>query len=184
MRHPRSVLSLLLLSACAPAIGCWEQAARAHGVSPDLLHAVAQVESSLNPAALNRSHVARTGSYDIGLMQINSSHLRRLARLGITRQDLRDPCINLHVGAWLMADSFGRHGVTWNAVGAYNAACSQLRGRACIAARARYAWRVYRRLAANPPGTYLTTVLGPRPATASATAAHPGSVASLPRVTP
>ena len=135
-----------LVLAPTGAQACGEEAARRYGISADLLYAIARVESNLNPLAVNRSHVRRTGSYDIGLMQINSGPLRALSRHGIREADLFEPCTNIHVGAWLLADSFSRRGATWDSVGAYNAACSQFRGQDCAEARAKYAWRVYRQL--------------------------------------
>lgn len=160
---PRTlILSGMLLAAqgAAAATECWSQAAQQYGVSADLLYAVARAESDLNPSAVNLSHKARTGTYDIGLMQINSSHLPRLAKSGITERDLYDPCTNIRVGAWLMAHSFARHGVSWNAVGAYNAACSQLKGEACSEARSKYAWRVYRRLPSQAPAAQRVNTRG------------------------
>jgi soluble lytic murein transglycosylase-like protein len=39
-------------------------------VHPDILRAITKVESNFNPRALNKN---QNGTYDIGIMQINSS---------------------------------------------------------------------------------------------------------------
>lgn len=67
-------------------IDCLVAAARHHGVDPALLHAIAVVESGLNPRAVNRANA--NGTRDIGLMQINSAWLPTLKRWGITEEGL------------------------------------------------------------------------------------------------
>jgi soluble lytic murein transglycosylase-like protein len=128
---------------------CWDEVAQRHGIPANLLYAIAQVESGLNPNVVNRSHFKHTGSIDIGLMQINSRNLPELAKRGITQASLFDPCTNLDVGAGLLAELFSRRGLSWDSVGAYNAACTELKGDDCLKARARYAWKVYEHLPSN-----------------------------------
>lgn len=147
----------------APAHACWEQAAQRYGVPANLLYAMARVESGLNPRALNLTHRPRTGTIDVGLMQINSGNLKALARHGIRERDLYDPCTNINVGAWILAQKVAKHGMTWEAVGAYNAACSQLKGVDCVRARSQYAWRVYRSLRASTKASRHSPTPSPDP---------------------
>ena len=114
----------LLLATCvlqaADVRACWEDVGVKYGINPYLLYAIAKTESGLNPRAVNRAN--RNGSYDVGLMQINSSWFPTLARFGITERELYEPCVAIDVGAWILSQNMSRLGRTWDAVGAYNAA--------------------------------------------------------------
>ncbi|KWE62904.1 lytic transglycosylase [Burkholderia ubonensis] len=127
----------------AAAKDCFTKAGERHGIDPLLLAAIAKVESAMNPRAMNHNS---NGTYDIGLMQINSSHLPRLIKVGVTHKRLIDgPCTSIDTGASILAGFIERHGYTWNAVGAYNAGSSPKRE----PARKAYAtkvWREYRQL--------------------------------------
>ncbi|WP_077045508.1 transglycosylase SLT domain-containing protein [Pseudomonas sp. KK4] len=126
---------------------CWSRAGQQYAIEPALLQAIADVESGQLASAVNHN---KDGSRDIGLMQINSSHLPRLSAQGITEQRLLDePCLSVEVGASVLADFVARYGYTWTAVGAYNAGNSPDRQ----AARLRYArkvWQRYQVLTHNP----------------------------------
>lgn len=125
---------------------CFDEAGALYGVPPNLLRGIAQVESSMNPHALNEGHVKRTRSVDIGLMQINSRWLTSepLKSLGYTQAHLLNPCANVKIGAWILAQEFRQLGTNWDAVGAYNASCRTLKGDDCSRARLTYAWKVFR----------------------------------------
>ncbi|MBL8481120.1 MAG: lytic transglycosylase domain-containing protein [Rhodocyclaceae bacterium] len=131
---------------------CWEAAARRYAVPASLLRAIAQVESSFDARAVRAPYAAgnRDGSCDFGMVQINSSWLPRLARAGIGRDDLFDSCTNIQVGAWILSSLISQYGLTWEAVGAYNAGCARLPAAQCSTLRARYAWRVHNALVTQP----------------------------------
>jgi len=123
-KRATAALAACLALASLPAQACWEEAAQYYGVNPYLLYAIAKTESSLNPSAINRN---KNGSYDIGLMQINSSWLPTLRKYGVEEKDLYDPCTSIQVGAWILSQNMRRMGVTWEAVGAYAAVSPEKR---------------------------------------------------------
>lgn len=139
-RWVRSGVLLLMCLGAAPAYAyCWVLAGRQHAIEPELLQAIAEVESGQLANAINYN---KDGSRDIGLMQINSSHLPRLSGEGITEQRLLDePCLSVEVGASVLAGFVSRYGYNWTAVGAYNAGNAPGRQ----AARLRYAHKVWKR---------------------------------------
>lgn len=126
---------LALTLASSPGLACWEDAANKYGVNPHLLYAIAKTESNFNSLAINRN---KNGSYDVGLMQINSLWLPTLRKYGINEDHLFQPCVSIHVGAWILAQNMRRLGNSWNAVGAYNSGDPTR--------RLQYAMKVYRNI--------------------------------------
>jgi soluble lytic murein transglycosylase-like protein len=127
---------LLAIGASSARADCLDDAANYWGVPPPIAHAIAQQESGMRPWIVSKNH---DGSRDIGLMQINSSWLPKLARYGITAEDLlNNTCVNAYVGNWILAQNIQRLGYNWDAIGAYNSPTP--------ANRYRYALAIYRRL--------------------------------------
>jgi len=108
-----------------------------YGISPELLRAIAVVESDMNATAINRN---KNGSYDYGLMQINSSWA---SKLGAEQwANLGNACYNVKVGAWILSDCIRRYGYSWKAVGCYNATRDR--------ERKKYASKVLEKLQSQP----------------------------------
>jgi soluble lytic murein transglycosylase-like protein len=116
-----SLFFVILICFNCLANDCWETAGKVYGVNPLLLKAIAKVESDLYSDAIN---INSDGTFDIGLMQINSFWLKELEKYKIDKQSLFDPCTNIHVGAWILSEAIFLYGETWEAVGSYNVGTS------------------------------------------------------------
>jgi soluble lytic murein transglycosylase-like protein len=120
------VLGGALLCALPAQAFCFNEAGARYKVDPLLLRSMSIVESSLNPAAIgeNRDKKGRVTSRDYGLMQINDRHIPRLRAMGILKNEqdlLNNPCLNVQIGAWILATHLKQCGVTWECLGSYNA---------------------------------------------------------------
>lgn len=102
-----------------PHYDCFSEASRYYQIDIRLLLAIASVESNFDMAAVNEN---TNGSQDFGVMMINSSWQPRLGEMGIPWAAVQSSaCMNIHVGAWVLASNFSEVGISWYAVGAYNA---------------------------------------------------------------
>jgi len=152
--HKKLIATIALTSLTMPALGhcfCFNKAAAEYHLSPTVLYSIAKNESNFNPHAINRNN---NGTYDYGLMQINSIWAPTLRNAGIKWEAIADPCTNVRVGAWILAQCFSKYGNTWEAVGCYNSQTPSKRNK--------YANRIYKvlskldtkpihRVAGNPP---------------------------------
>jgi soluble lytic murein transglycosylase-like protein len=96
---------------------CIVPAANHHRTNPWVLRAILRVESALKPSALGKNS---NGTYDIGIGQINSIHLKELSQFGITADHLMDACIGTYVAAWRLKKAMDAGGNTWEAIARYH----------------------------------------------------------------
>jgi len=139
MKRMLPLLILLFFSGRPAGALCFEEAGLEYGIAPELLWAIAKTESQFNVRAL---HYNRNGSFDYGLMQINSSWYKELGRERWVH--LSDGCYNVKVGAWILDRCIKGYGYTWAAVGCYNGLSKET--------KVRYAHRIYRTLKASNGG--------------------------------
>lgn len=108
---PKLILPLFLCLALSSlnANNAFVEAGKAFKLDPRILWAIAYKESRHTPHIISKPN--KNGTYDIGIMQINSSHLVWLKReFGISQKDLRDnPRINIYIGALILRKCFDKH---------------------------------------------------------------------------
>lgn len=96
---------------------CILGAARYYGARPYVIRAVIRTEGG------RTGHISRNtnGTYDMGVMQINSIHLPELAPYGITAKDLIwNTCLNIYIGTWFLRSRILERGDLWKGIGDYH----------------------------------------------------------------
>lgn len=114
-----------MLSSVTAQAFCFNEAGARYRVDPLLLRAIARVESGMKPGIIGKNMDGKKLlSRDFGLMQINERQIPQLRAMGIlnSEQDLLDnPCLNVQIGAWILAKHLQQCGVNWECLGSYNA---------------------------------------------------------------
>lgn len=105
---------------------CFNEAGARYQIDPRLLQAIARQESGLNARAVNtnRDKAGKVLSRDYGVMQVNDTHVPKLISMGVlnSKEDLlSNPCLNVQVGAWVLAMHLQKCGISWSCLGSYNA---------------------------------------------------------------
>lgn len=139
----------MLALVCLPVkADCFHDAAIKYHVNELLLRSIAKNESNFNPRAYHKN---TDGSYDVGIMQINSSHFEQLKKFNITEQTLYDECTNIAVGAWILSDAIRAHGAKWRAIGVYGAGTNKNKEKARQIYAAKVA-KIYSKMSGQPIG--------------------------------
>ena len=95
---------------------CINQAAVHYHVPATMIVSVMKIENGRNGMAVRNTN----GTYDLGVMQVNTTWLSTLAKYGITSDKLQnDPCTNVEVGTWLLAQAIA-DGDGWKGVANYH----------------------------------------------------------------
>jgi len=123
------VMVVCIQGMCASDETFFETYGKRYGVPSQLLWGIAKVESHFNPHAIHKN---LNGTYDLGLMQINTVHLKKLkhygieakdllwANYGIEAKDLLWAKTSVAVGAYLLSECFKQHGHNWKGLTCYN----------------------------------------------------------------
>ncbi|MCX7123473.1 MAG: lytic transglycosylase domain-containing protein [Gammaproteobacteria bacterium] len=98
-------------------ISCINQAAETYAIPAELIMAIIFVEGGRNGIAMANNN----GTFDYGVMQINSTWLERARQKGASAYDLQyDACQNVMIGTWILSQNLQMEPNLIKAVGNYH----------------------------------------------------------------
>ncbi|MBN3264693.1 lytic transglycosylase domain-containing protein [Pectobacterium brasiliense] len=107
-----------LVTAATQQYDCITEAAMCFQINPLLIKAIIFQESGNRQHAITKN---KNNTIDIGLMQINSIHLKELSSIGISEKKLREnSCVNVFSGSWILYKTIQKHGYSWDGIGKYH----------------------------------------------------------------
>ncbi|MBX3709456.1 MAG: lytic transglycosylase domain-containing protein [Gammaproteobacteria bacterium] len=98
-------------------LDCINRAAIIYRIPAALIITVLKQESGKNGDAIKN----KNGTFDYGVMQINSIWLPRIAAYGYTKEDMQyNACKNISVGTWILSQSIAEGKNLWSGIGNYH----------------------------------------------------------------
>jgi soluble lytic murein transglycosylase-like protein len=98
-------------------IECINKAAVTYKLPPELIIAVLRTENGRKDMARPN----KNGTFDYGPMQINTIWLSQIQQYGYTKDMiLHNPCLNVWVGTWILAQEVAANPNFWRGVGSYH----------------------------------------------------------------
>lgn len=98
-------------------VDCINHAAITYHVPATVILSIIKQENGRNGLAKPN----KNGTFDYGIMQINTIWLSKLASYGYTKEDLQyDACKNVSAGTWILAQGLAEAKTAWQGVGNYN----------------------------------------------------------------
>ncbi len=98
-------------------VACINQAAEAYQVPAPLIMAIILTENGIDGTESKNDN----GTYDLGIMQINTSWAPRFEHSGYTLNDVtNNPCENVYVGTWILSRCLSKNPDLFSAIGDYH----------------------------------------------------------------
>jgi soluble lytic murein transglycosylase-like protein len=96
-------------------------ASRKYSISPKILWAIMKVESEYKKTI----HINSNGSFDIGVMQINSLWIKSLANKGF-KVDILNNKDNVNIASYILKENMNKGYSLWQSVGLYHSTDKRL----------------------------------------------------------